>query len=138
MPSLGTTPPPLRVVDSITELRPHDAGCIAVSGSHGGWSASQYAIAARPLLSVFNDAGVGKDGAGIAALGLLQAEGLAAALVGHDSARIGEARSTLEDGIVRHANALARALGAMPGMRCRDVVRRLTLKPQSGSPASAG
>ncbi|GAB2739047.1 hypothetical protein GCM10027019_18750 [Melaminivora jejuensis] len=117
--------PALRIVDSITELRPQDAGCVAVSGSHGGHSASQYAIAARPLLSVFNDAGIGKDGAGIAALELLQAQGLAAALVGHDSARIGEARSTLEDGVIRHANALARTLGVLPGMSCREVVRRL-------------
>lgn len=118
-------PAPLRVVDSITELRASDEGCVAVSGSHGGHSASQYAIAARPLLSVFNDAGVGKDGAGIAALELLAAEGLATALVGHDSARIGEARSTLEDGVIRHANALARALGVQPGMRCSEVVARL-------------
>ncbi|WP_312303186.1 hypothetical protein [Pulveribacter sp.] len=116
---------PLRVVDSITELRAGDAGCVAVSGSHGGHSAAQYAIAARPLLSVFNDAGVGRDDAGIAALHLLQAQGLAAALVGHDSARIGEARSTLEDGVIRHANALARALGVRPGMRCSEVVRLL-------------
>ena len=60
--------PPLRIVDSITELCAQDAGCIAVSGSHGGLSSARYALAARPLLSVFNDAGVGKDSAGLAAL----------------------------------------------------------------------
>ena len=37
------TSPPLRIVDSITELRPHDAGCVAISGSHGGISSAQYA-----------------------------------------------------------------------------------------------
>ena len=127
MLSSGSRPgaAPLRIVDSITELRASDAGCVAVSGSHGGFSASQYAIAARPLLSVFNDAGVGKDGAGIAALALLQAQGLAAALVGHDSARIGEARSTLADGVIRHVNDLARALGVAEGMACAEVVARL-------------
>ena len=55
----------LRVVHSITELKAEDAGCLAVSGSHGGLSAARYAVAARPLLSVFNDAGIGKDDAGI-------------------------------------------------------------------------
>ncbi len=70
--------PPLRIVDSITELCAQDAGCIAVSGSHGGISSARYALAARPVLSVFNDAGVGKDGAGLAALDFLQAHGLAA------------------------------------------------------------
>ena len=117
--------PLLRVVDSITELTAQDAGCIAVSGSHGGRSAAHYAIAARPLLSVFNDAGIGKDGAGIAALALLQAEGLAAAIVGHDSARIGEAASTLHDGVICHANAAAQALGVAVGQSCDTAVRRL-------------
>ena len=60
--------PALRLVDSITELGPADAGCLAISGSHGGMSSARYALAARPLLSVFNDAGFGLDGAGIAAL----------------------------------------------------------------------
>ena len=89
--------PPLRIVDSITELCAQDAGCIAVSGSHGGLSSARYALAARPLLSVFNDAGVGKDSAGLAALDFLPAHGLAACTVSHSSARIGEAQSTVND-----------------------------------------
>ena len=118
--------PVLRVVDSITELTPGaDAGCIAVSGSHGGISSARYALAARPLLSVFNDAGVGKDAAGLAALDFLQGHGLAACTVSHDSARIGEARSTLDDGLISRCNALALALGAAPGQACRALVAAL-------------
>ncbi|MEI7969343.1 MAG: hypothetical protein WCJ69_10175 [Betaproteobacteria bacterium] len=116
----------LRVVDSITELGQTDAGSVAVSGSHGGVSSARYAIAARPLLSVFNDAGVGKDSAGIAALDLLQAAGLAACTVGHQSARIGFAASTLNDGLVTHVNALASALGVIVGVGLleQDIVQR--------------
>ena len=116
----------LRLVDSITELSSADAGCIAVSGSHGGVSSARYAIAARPLLSVFNDAGTGKDNAGIAALDMLQAVGLAACTVSHDSACIGDSKSTLDDGVVSHANTLARTLGITPdrALRAHDVVRR--------------
>ena len=118
--------PALRVVDSITELRPgRDADCIAVSGSHGGISSARYALAARPLLSVFNDAGVGKDAAGLAALDFLQDHGLAACTVAHHSARIGEAPSTLQDGRISHCNALALALGAAPGQACRALVDAL-------------
>jgi hypothetical protein len=102
---------PVRVVDSITELQPADAGCFALSGSHGGLSSARYALAVRPRLSVFNDAGIGKDGAGIAGLTLLQSHGLAACTVSHTSARIGQAASTLADGVVSHANAAATALG---------------------------
>ena len=115
----------LRVVDSITELGPQDAGCLAVSGSHGGISSARYALAVRPLLSVFNDAGVGKDEAGLAALPFLQSHGLAACTVGHDSARIGEASSTLADGVISHVNPLAQALGARAGQRCLHLVQGL-------------
>lgn len=108
--------PKLRLVDSITELGPQDGGCLAVSGSHGGLSAGGYAMAVRPWLSVFNDAGVGKDDAGIAALAQMQAAGLAACTVAHTSACIGQARSTWETGVVSHANALAQALGCVPGV----------------------
>ncbi len=115
----------LRVIDSITQLQPADAGCIALSGSHGGASSARYAIAARPLLSVFNDAGVGKDGAGIAGLAMLQAEGLAACAVSHTSARIGQADSTLADGVVSHVNVAARALGIEPGTPLRPQIEQL-------------
>ncbi|MBX3654796.1 MAG: hypothetical protein KF686_11490 [Ramlibacter sp.] len=115
----------LRIVDSITELGPQDAGCVAVSGSHGGISSARYALAARPLLSIFNDAGGGKDRAGLAALDLLQAEGLAACTVEHLSARIGDAHSSLNDGIISHANARALALGVTPGQACRQAVAPL-------------
>jgi len=104
----------LRVVDSITQLGPQDADCLAVSGSHGGISSAQYALAARPHLSVFNDAGVGRDAAGLAALPFLQGHGLAACTVAHTSARIGEAASTLTDGIISHVNPLAAHLGVAP------------------------
>jgi hypothetical protein len=106
---------PVRVVDSITELQPADAGCIALSGSHGGLSSARYALAARPLLAVFNDAGVGRDNAGIAGLQLLQTRGIAACTVSHTSACIGRAASTLSDGVVSHANPAALAMGVQPG-----------------------
>lgn len=111
---------PLRLVDSITELGPADAGCVAVSGSHGGISSARYAVAVRPALSVFNDAGGGKDNAGIAALHWMALQGLAACTVEHTSARIGDARSTQDDGIINHVNPQAAALGVAPGQSCRE------------------
>ena len=116
---------PIRVVDSIAELQPADAGCIALSGSHGGLSAARYALAVRPLLSVFNDAGVGKDAAGVAGLALLQAQGLAACTVSHTSACIGQARSTWADGLVCHANAAAQALGIQTGQMLAPQIEAL-------------
>jgi hypothetical protein len=116
---------PVRIVDSITQLSAPDQGCLAVSGSHGGLSSARYALAARPLLSIFNDAGVGKDQAGIAALEVLQTAGLAACTVSHASARIGEAQSTMNEGIVNHLNDLAHALGVRSGQPCLQVIEQL-------------
>jgi hypothetical protein len=115
----------LRLVDSITELVAADAGCVAVSGSHGGLSSARYALAARPLLSVFNDAGVGLGQAGIAGLGALQDAGLAAVAVAHTSACIGVAQSTWESGVVAHANSAALALGLRVGAPLKPQVERL-------------
>ncbi len=110
---------PIRVLDSITEAVGGAPGQVVVSGSHGGVSAGRFALEARVLLAVFNDAGVGLDDAGIAALVLLQAHGIAACTVAHDTARIGEAASTLATGVVSHANAAAAVLGARPGLALR-------------------
>lgn len=118
--------PELKLVDSITELGAHDKGCIAVSGSHGGISSARYALAARPLLSVFNDAGGGLNNAGSAALDFLQANNLAACTVAHHSARIGEAASTLACGLINHTNACARALGVQEGWTCQQAVDHMT------------
>jgi Na+/phosphate symporter len=117
--------PSLRLIDSITQLTASDTGCIAVSGSHGGISSARFALEARPVLSVFNDAGVGKADAGIAGLAFLQAHGLAACTVAHTSACIGVAQSTLDDGIISHANALALDLGITLGQACRDAAARM-------------
>jgi len=110
----------LLLVDSITEAVGPGAGRVVVSGSHGGTSAGHFARQARPALVVFNDAGVGKDAAGVAALPFLQAAGIAACTVAHTTARIGEAASTLEDGVISQTNLAAGALGATAGLPLRQ------------------
>jgi glycerate 2-kinase len=97
---------------------------VIVSGSHGGLSAAGFVAPLVPWLAVFNDAGIGRDAAGVAGLAALQARGIAACAVLHTSARIGDARSTLDDGLIGHLNPAAAALGVEPGMRCMDAVGR--------------
>ena len=64
----------------------------------------------------------GIDEAGVTRLPALDARGIAAATVTAASARIGDARSTYEDGIVSRVNHRAAALGAAPGIGARDFV----------------
>ncbi len=112
----------VRLVDSVTESPALGHGCVLVTGSHGGASVVRYALEAQPALVVFNDAGVGLDGAGIAALPALDLHGIAACTVAHDSARIGEARSSWLTGVVSHANAAALSLGMRTGLGLRPQI----------------
>ncbi|MBM3644632.1 MAG: hypothetical protein FJX02_09865 [Alphaproteobacteria bacterium] len=118
-------------VDSISLAGPADRGRIVASGSHGGLPAGETAAKYAPRLSLFNDAGFGADRAGSAGLAVLQAAGLAGVTVQAMSARIGDGRSTLTQGIVSDANALAIALGARIGGGALELARRLADKSPS-------
>lgn len=117
----------LFLIDSITEITPAMSGAVIVSGSHGGRSVGGYAlsISPPPHAVFFNDAGIGKERAGIVALDQLEQAGVICATYRHDSARIGEARDGLENGIVSAVNLQARMAGITPGQSVRDAVARL-------------
>lgn len=99
------------IMDSITKVAPEDEGSIVVAASHGGASSGEFALEVPLDIVIFNDAGVGKDQAGIAALDMLQKQGVAGATVSHNSARIGDARDMWECGVVSRANEAAKARG---------------------------
>lgn len=113
------------VADSVTQLGPEARDAVLVAGSHAGVIAAYYAARAGARAVILNDAGVGKDDAGIAGLAYLDAIGLAAAAVSHTSARIGDGADGLARGVVSHVNAGAAACGVTPGMTCRAATERL-------------
>ena len=65
--------PPVLIADSITRIGGEAAGAVVVNGSHGGIYAAYLAAKLRVCAAIFNDAGVGRDNAGIAGLGYLAA-----------------------------------------------------------------
>ena len=114
------------IMDSITKVAAEDRGAIVVSASHGGASSGEFALEV-PLKAVFfNDAGVGQDDAGIAALAMLQAKNVAGGTVAHTSARIGDSQDMWDYGVISYVNDAARKLGLAPGQRLRDVLPPLT------------
>ncbi len=117
--------PRIILLDSISYIAEDARDQIVVSGSHGGSAAARYALPVRPRLVVFNDAGVGKDQAGIVGLAMLDEVRVAAVAVAHTSARIGEAADTWESGIIAHVNQAAARLGLRPGMRLQESIARL-------------
>jgi uncharacterized protein YunC (DUF1805 family) len=112
----------IHLLDSASLVRPEDAGEIVVTGSHGGLIGGDpaRAIKAPVRLAVYNDAGGGRDGAGLTRLPALDQRGIAGATVDCRTARIGDAVSAFETGVISHANAGAVTMGAAPGMPLRD------------------
>ncbi|UFS57145.1 hypothetical protein LN050_04860 [Comamonadaceae bacterium M7527] len=131
------TPLNIVLLDSISAISDAQAGTVVVSGSHGGSSAADFVLAAstrnvhatipaKPVLVVLNDAGVGKDQAGIAALAMLQAHGIACACYSHNSARIGEAQDALDNGVISALNETASDLGLSSGQTVLAAVKALS------------
>lgn len=113
------------LADSITKVEPQDKGAIVVSASHGGQSSGEFALAVPLTAVLFNDAGIGKEEAGIAALAMLDKGGVPACAVSHESGRIGDAADMWENGLLSRVNAAAAARGAAPGMAVQEAVRKL-------------
>ena len=118
-------PAPIVIADSITRVGPEAAGAVVVNASHGGVYAAYLAAKLHAAAAIFNDASVGRDRAGIAGLDYLEQFSIAAATVGHDTARIGDGTDMMASGIITHANTLAASLGVTPGQSCRDAAGAL-------------
>jgi hypothetical protein len=109
----------IAVTDSISFLTPDLAGQLVVTGSHGGTSAAEYARRAELAAVACNDAGIGKDRAGIAGLAALDDAGLIGVAVAHDSARIGDGTDCWENGTISYANETALRAGVRVGQPLR-------------------
>src|SRR5258707_2830807 len=116
---------PVVIADSITRIGSEAAGAVVVNGSHGGIYAAYLAAKLRARAAIFNDAGVGRDNAGIAGLDYLAAIGIPAAAVRHDTARIGDGSDMIRRGVIGHVNPLASAVGCRAGMACREAAAAL-------------
>src|SRR5262245_31314526 len=110
---------------TITSLPPEARGAVVVTGSDGGRYPGYLAVKAGVRAVVLCDAGVGRDGAGIASLAYLERFGIAAAAVSHMSARIGDAADMMRRGVISHANAPAAVAGVVCGLPCREAAARL-------------
>lgn len=111
--------------ESVTALGDEVRGQVLVAGSHGGRIAAYLGAAAGAHALILNDAGVGKDDAGIAGLADLDAIGMAAATVSYQTARIGDGADMLAHGIISFVNETAARCGVVPGMACAQAAWRL-------------
>lgn len=116
------------------------AGHVVVSGSYGGeynaWHAAKWGI--RGL--ILNDAGVGRDNAGIVGLYYLDRIGLPAATADAQSCHIADGEHMLAHGVISHVNAAAAASGCKVGQSVRQCAEQMKSAPviTAALPAIAG
>ena len=102
-------------VDTITKLAPEHVGQVVIGPSHGGIYAGHCAAEGKVRAVILNDAGIGRERAGIGSLAYLDPIGIAAATADSLSCRIGDGQDMRESGIVSFVNRTAVALGCAPG-----------------------
>ena len=125
------------VLDSVTHLTEAHRGMASYCASHGGIYAGYFAAKCGIGAIILNDAGVGRDQAGIAGLTLLDDLGVPAATISHRSARIGDGADGPARGILSTVNSTARALGLLEGMPCAKALSLLSNIKLKPSPAPA-
>lgn len=116
------------VMDSVSYLEKANRGDVIVTGSHGGESAVRHSLGFFPRGLVVNDAGKGKNGAGIKGLGLMDEQACPGAAVSADSAMIGDGMDAYENGIVSAVNQTAQGMGVRLGMTAREASRLMLVR----------
>ena len=118
MATIDDQPTAIVLAESATKLGDDSRGAVIVTGSHGGRYAAYLTLRMHPRAVIHNDAGVGKDEAGIAVLEIAQALGVAAATASNESCRIGDAADMMARGTISHTNDRATSFGVAAGMAC--------------------
>jgi hypothetical protein len=122
----------VQCLDSASLVGPQDVGKVVITGSHGALIGGDpaRALKAAARVAVFNDAGFGLDRIGITRLAALDrtggGTGIAAVTVSCRTARIGDAHSALETGVISCTNRTARALGAVQNEQLATWLARLS------------
>jgi len=114
---------------SVTKLPPAADGAVVVGGSHGAVYAAYLSARAGARAAIHNDAGVGRDEAGVSGLAWAEAQGMAMAAVLSGSARIGDGADMLKRGVIGRANPLAEACGIKVGLSVAEAAELLKAAP---------
>jgi hypothetical protein len=128
------------ISDSVTTFGSGERGRAALAGSHAGLYAAYLAAKAGVKAVILNDAGVGREQAGIGGLRLLERLGVPGAAIGHRSARIGDGADGLRRGVITWLNGPAAQLGVHQRMSAKvalDLMAAADLPPSPAPPPLA-
>ncbi len=115
----------LIIVDTSSDVYEENNTDVIITGSHGGTNANAYLAHLNVKGVISNDAGIGKNEAGIAGFKILEEHGIPAAAVASMSAKIGNGTSTYEQGKISAANELAKKLGIAIGMSAKEAADKM-------------
>jgi hypothetical protein len=131
----------IMTVASCSFARDEHRSHVIVSGSYGGrynaFNAAKWGV--RGV--IMNDAGIGKDNAGIVGLEYLDQIALAAATADAQTCHIGDGDHMLAHGVISHVNRTAAALGCAPGQSvlvCAELMRSAAVPTATPPPISDG
>ena len=112
------------VADSVTAATDENRDDVLVCGSHCGANVGQIAVAVKIGAMIGNDAGMGRNNAGISGFDICDTHGIPVAAVASMSAMIGSGVSTYEEGTVSAVNIKAAELGVSEGMSAKQAAAR--------------
>lgn len=116
-------------VPSVTKLPAAADGAVVVGGSHAAVYAAYLSVKAGARAAIHNDAGIGRDEAGVSGLAWAEAHGMAMAAVLSASARIGDGEDMLRRGVISRANPLAASCGVTAGQSAIEAAECLKSAP---------
>lgn len=139
MMDVGELPDGVVLFDSLGDLQPNNTSPILVCGSHCGGSMdlARQVRNCHITAAFLNNAGIGKNQAGVRGLEQYQAQNILACAVDHNSAEIGVARDTWESGIISHTNILAQEAGFLVGESVKKAVSKIAFARNLGSLAQS-
>lgn len=126
------------VTDSIIFARPEDRDRnVLVTAGHTGRSGADFLLEFRPWGFICSDGGGAKNDSGTTGLAMVEPHGLAGASVSAQTAAIGDAWSSYDDGIIAACNSHARRRGVEVGMPARQAAH-LLLAEDPEAPGQGG
>jgi uncharacterized protein YunC (DUF1805 family) len=133
-----TTPPgKISTVSASSQVNEMHRGHVIVSGSYGGEYNAYHAGKWGLRGVILNDAGVGKDNAGIRGLPYLDQIGLPAVTADAMTCHIADGEHMLAHGIVSHVNRAAAELGCRVGETVRACTEQMRTAPVKAGELSA-
>jgi len=120
------------IMDSAAQMGQDETGQVVMAGSHGAEFAARHVARYLPFGIILNDAGKGKNSAGISGLPVLDAMGILGATVDCMTAKIGEGDDNYYSGIISAVNNKAKEAGVQVGMTVIDAARIMLTAKKSG------